>query len=171
MATEDVKKLIKSEIEPYQARIIELEKTVKDLETSYWFLANKYDKLLEQMKTTSEKSRKLENKTNDLKINMSQTESSIDDLAQYLRRDCVEINTGAHATICRYNLRWCSMCDGQRNRRVWSAGCRLDAGCRLSAGWLQVGSKMQVGWIWLACDQVNVDIQWSKPREYWLEFM
>ena len=43
------------------------------------------------MKTANEKSRILKIETNDQKINMSQTASSIYDLAQYLRQDCFEI--------------------------------------------------------------------------------
>ena len=59
--TEDIKKLVKSCIESYQARIIELEKKVLGMETSNNFLSSKYDNLPDQLKTIKGKSTQQEN--------------------------------------------------------------------------------------------------------------
>jgi chromosome segregation ATPase len=75
-----------------KAKIAEYEKKIAEMDESYNFLSAKYDQLLKQLQSLNEKSNKLEKKTSVLQTDLNNVETVSEDLAQYLRRDCVEIS-------------------------------------------------------------------------------
>ena len=94
-----IKELLKQEMAPVHARLAAMEGNLKQLTTSFEFLSTKYDQLLEQSKTANEKITGLTktSKTfqSDIKSNKKQIQEAkdeADELAQYLRRDCLEIS-------------------------------------------------------------------------------
>jgi small-conductance mechanosensitive channel len=89
---EEVKKLIEKELKPAKAKIAEYEKKIAEMDESYNFLSAKYVQLLKQLQSLNEKSNKLEKKTSVLQTDLNNVETVSEDLAQYLRRDCVEIS-------------------------------------------------------------------------------
>ena len=89
---EEVKKLIEKELKPAKAKIAEYEKKIAEMDESYNFLSAKYDQLLKQLQSLNEKSNKLEKKTSVLQMDLNNVETVSEDLAEYLRRDCVEIS-------------------------------------------------------------------------------
>ena len=58
----------------------------------YHFCREKYDTLINQVQSSNGKYNGLEKKVKDLQKVQFDLECSVDDLAQYLRRDCVEIS-------------------------------------------------------------------------------
>ncbi|CAB3977247.1 Hypothetical predicted protein [Paramuricea clavata] len=63
------------------------------MDESYNFLSAKYDQSLKQLQSLNEKSNiKLEKKTSVLQMDLNNVETVSEDLAQYLRHDCVEIS-------------------------------------------------------------------------------
>ena len=106
------KQLINSCIEPCQTRIIKLKKKFLGIETSYNFLSSKYDNLLTQLTTIKGKTTEQKNDLQELKRITCHTESAVDEMAQYLRRDCVEIlgakpaeNTTCANIVCATNFK------------------------------------------------------------------
>ena len=91
--------VLKKELAPVHAKLAAVEGNLKQLTTSLEFLSSKYDQLLEHSKTTNEKITGLTKTTRtiqaDIKINRDMTleaKGESDELAQYLRRDCLEIS-------------------------------------------------------------------------------
>ena len=89
---EEIKELIRAEIAPFNAKIAHFQTTLNELENSVKFLSTKYDKLITQSQSTNEKQRKIEANLEAFKKNLISVEEELDDFAQYLRRDCVEIS-------------------------------------------------------------------------------
>ena len=94
---EEFKELIRTEIAPFNAKIAHFQTTLNELENSIKFLSAKYDKLMTQSQSSNEKQRKIEANLEAFKKNLISVEEELDDFAQYLRRDCVEIS-GISAT-------------------------------------------------------------------------
>jgi hypothetical protein len=94
-----IEELLKKELAPVHAKLAAVEGNLKQLTTSLELLSSKYDQLLEHSKTTNEKITGLTKTTRtiqaDIKINRDMTleaKGESDELAQYLRRDCLEIS-------------------------------------------------------------------------------
>lgn len=94
-----IEEVLKKELAPVHAKLAAVEGNLKQLTTSLEFLSSKYDQLLEHSKTTNEKITGLTKTTRtiqaDIKINRDMTleaKGESDELAQYLRRDCLEIS-------------------------------------------------------------------------------
>ena len=85
-------KEIKSETEPLKKHISEIQQKYGELEKLFGFLSSKYDQLLNQTKTSNERNRKYDADINHFKEQLKSAEEELEDLAQYLRRDCVEIS-------------------------------------------------------------------------------
>ena len=95
---EEVKKLIQAVLEPINIKLTEFDKKIEEVTNSLSFLDKKYDLLVKQSQSIHNKTNNLQNESNSakeairkLQDAMSQTKNAIDDIAQYLRRDCVEI--------------------------------------------------------------------------------
>ena len=89
---EEVKELIQCELGPIKNKIAELQEKAINFETSLTFLSSKYDNLVAQTKSSNGKQKQLEFDLNNYKKDLEEAEGFIEDLAQYLRRDCVEIS-------------------------------------------------------------------------------
>ena len=89
---EEIKDLIHKEIAPFNAKIAHFQTTLNELDNSVKFLSAKYDKLVTQSQSSNEKQRKVEANLEAFKKNLISVEEELDDFAQYLRRDCVEIS-------------------------------------------------------------------------------
>ena len=94
-----IEEVLKKELAPVHAKLAAVEGNLKQLTTSLEFLSSKYDQLFEHSKTTNEKITGLTKTTRtiqaDIKINRDMTleaKGESDELAQYLRRDCLEIS-------------------------------------------------------------------------------
>ncbi|CAB3992044.1 Hypothetical predicted protein [Paramuricea clavata] len=94
-----IEEVLKKELAPVHAKLAAVEGNLKQMTTSLEFLSTKYDQLLEHSKTTNEKITGLTKTTRtiqaDIKINRDMTleaKGESDELAQYLRRDCLEIS-------------------------------------------------------------------------------
>ena len=100
MATIDqVKDLLKSELNPINVKLEKLAKTFNDLNTSVNFLSAKYDEILKHIRSANEKlnhhSADISKIKEELKQTVKQADEAnlqADELAQYLRRDCLEIS-------------------------------------------------------------------------------
>lgn len=110
VSLEEVKKLILDEIAPLKLKLRSFEDNFATLENSVDFFAKKYEELLNQQQTfmknlTGMSKDKSEVKAeinstkcliNNLGKDLMKTNKDLDDLGQYIRRDCVEI-VGAKA--------------------------------------------------------------------------
>ena len=92
LTVEEVKSLINAELGPVKAKFAHYDQKIGELETSLSFLSGKYDTLINQVQSSNDKYNGLEKKVKDLQKVQFDLECSVDDLAQYLRRDCVEIS-------------------------------------------------------------------------------
>ena len=92
LTVEEVKSLINAELGPVKAKFAHYDQMIRELETSLSFLSGKYDTLINQVQSSNGKYNGLEKKVKDLQKVQFDLECSVDDLAQYLRRDCVEIS-------------------------------------------------------------------------------
>ena len=93
MATlEEVKKTIFKKLKPIKAKIADFQTNLNELENSYQFLSLKYDKVVSQTQSESGKQRKFESRLDDFKKDFIRAEEALEDIALYLRRDCVEIS-------------------------------------------------------------------------------
>ena len=92
LTVEEVKSLINAELGPVKAKFAHYDQKIRELETSLSFLSGKYDTLINQVQSSNGKYNGLEKKVKDLQKVQFDLECSVDDLAQYLRRDCVEIS-------------------------------------------------------------------------------
>ena len=94
-----IQELLKTELTPIHAKLVVLEEKFEQLTNSYEFLSAKYNELLEQSKVTNEKITGLlkSTKTMQVEINSNKnmalkTMGETEEMAQYLRRDCLEIS-------------------------------------------------------------------------------
>ena len=101
---EDIKKLLEEEIRPLPSKLLSLEDKFCALEKSVDYVSGKYDELLNQIQIRNDKVTTLTSDVKNMKQELSNVKkgsmnvaNEIDDLAQYLRRDCIEIS-GVQAT-------------------------------------------------------------------------
>jgi len=100
MATlDEIKKLFEEEIRPIRSKLLSIEQKFSDLKSSVDYFSDKYDELLKKIQSSNDKTVKLTADVKVVKHDLSTTQKrfdeakkEIDDLAQYLRRDCVEIS-------------------------------------------------------------------------------
>ena len=95
----EIKELLKNELTPIHTKLAVLEENFKQLTASFEYLSAKYDHLLEQSKDTNEKIVGLikSTKTMQAEINSNKdmalkTMGETEEMAQHLRRDCLEIS-------------------------------------------------------------------------------
>lgn len=100
---EQVKNLLKQELSPVNAKLDELTSKLSEIDTTVKFLSGKYDALLNQLKDINKKvtshTSDIAKVKEDLKITEKlarDTSFEVEEIAQYLRRDCLEI-TGVAA--------------------------------------------------------------------------
>ena len=100
MATEEeMRELLRQEIKPLKLEIGQISKSLDDLKTTVSFLSEKYDNLLGQYNSVAEElshqSNSIEGLKNDIhgsrKI-ANEAAKQAEELAQYIRRDCLEIS-------------------------------------------------------------------------------
>ena len=95
MATKDeIKSLLESEIGPLKAKLTSIEKSFFELEKSVKHFSAKYDELLKQVQRSNDRTASLSTDVKNLKEDMKQCKKigrEIEDLSQYLRRDCLEL--------------------------------------------------------------------------------
>lgn len=105
VSLDEVKKLISTELYPMKKKIEILEEKFKTIDKSMQFHSNKYDELLKQYQAVNKTINNTTKETNDTKslINASKKQimeldkelknmvKDIDDVKQYLRRDCIEV--------------------------------------------------------------------------------
>ena len=95
----DIKKLLEEEIRPIRSKLLSIEEKLSELKSSVDYFSGKYDELLKKIQSSNDKTGKLTADVRIVKQDLSVTQKcsveakkEIDDLAQYLRRDCVEIS-------------------------------------------------------------------------------
>ena len=100
---EQVKKLLKQELAPVNAKLEELANQLEEIDSTVKFLSDNYDELLNKIKNTNENVTQHASDIANIKVNMKSVEKlsydtsfMVEDIAQYLRRDCLEI-TGVMA--------------------------------------------------------------------------
>ena len=99
MATvDDIKKLLEEEIRPIRSKLLSIEEKFSELKSSVDYFSGKYDELLKRIQSSNDKTGKLTSHVRIVKQDLSITQKrsvkakkEIDELAQYLRRDCVKI--------------------------------------------------------------------------------
>ena len=99
MATlDDIKKLLHEEIRPIRSKLLSIEEKFSELKSSVNYFSGKYDEL-KKIQSSNDKTGKLTADVRIVKQDLSITQKrsveakkEIDELAQYLRRDCVEIS-------------------------------------------------------------------------------
>ena len=95
MATKDeIKSLLEAEIGPLKAKLTSIEKSFFELEKSVKHFSAKYDELLKQVQRSNDRTASLSTDVKNLKEDMKQCKKigrEIEDLSQYLRRDCLEL--------------------------------------------------------------------------------
>lgn len=103
----EVKDLLKKELAPIHSKLEKMMTTFEDLSTTVRFLSAKYDDLLSQVRSVNEKTvhynANITNMKKDLgEVNKCAVEANIqaEELAQYLRRDCLEISGVQATTTC-----------------------------------------------------------------------
>lgn len=99
MNRDDILKLIRSELKPIEQKCTDLEKKFEGILNEIQFMSDKYDLLLEKVQTSCKKISELAEVSNALKKDLKNTKDEVqncisetDELAQYLRRDCLEIS-------------------------------------------------------------------------------
>lgn len=96
---EEMRELLRQEIEPLKLEIGQISRSIEDLKTTVSFLSEKYDSLLGQYNRVAEKlshqSTIIEGLKNDIQESRKiayDAAKQAEDLAQYIRRDCLEIS-------------------------------------------------------------------------------
>ena len=100
MATlDDIKKLLEEEIRPIRSKLLSIEEKFSELKSSVDYFSGKYDELLKRIQSSNDKTGKLTVDVRIVKQDLSipqkhsvEAKKEIDELAQYLRRDCVKIS-------------------------------------------------------------------------------
>ena len=95
----DIKKVLEEEIRPLRSKLLSIEEKFDTLQNLVDFMSAKYDELLKQIQGSNEKVVTLISDVKNLKRDFVGTQKraleltkDMDDLAQYLRRDCIEIS-------------------------------------------------------------------------------
>ena len=95
MATKDeIKSLLEAEIGPLKAKLTSIEKSFFELEKSVKHFSAKYDELLKQVQRSNDRTASLSTDVKNLKEDIKQCKKigrEIEDLSQYLRRDCLKL--------------------------------------------------------------------------------
>ena len=100
MATlDDIKNLLEEEIKPIRSKLLSIEEKFSELKSSVDYFSGNYDELLKRIQSSNDKTGKLTADVRIVQQDLSITQKrsveakkEIDELAQYLRRDCVEIS-------------------------------------------------------------------------------
>ena len=100
MATiDEIRELLRKETGPINSKLDNLSATFEELKSTVNFLSDKYDKLLPQVKQTNEKLHQHTLSINAAKEELGKVKkcaasavSQVEELAQYVRRDCLEIS-------------------------------------------------------------------------------
>ena len=99
-----VKDLLKKELEPLHSKLETMTTKVSELRTSVQLFSDKYDYLMKQIKQSNEKRHQqrtdlTNSEVNNIKKDLTNVEErivnasyEIEELGQYLRRDCLEIS-------------------------------------------------------------------------------
>ena len=96
---EQVKNLLKQELSPINAKLDGLTTKLNDIDTAVNFLSGKYDALLNQLKDTNRKVynshasdvAKVKDNLKEIEKLAYNASSEVEQISQYLRRDCLEI--------------------------------------------------------------------------------
>ena len=93
---EEIKNLLKEAIQPLERKIDNLNSGFQELKRSVDFVNQKYDDILVQLKQANEKIQRqgtsLKKMQKDLDDATKQAMNGFENLAEYLRRDCLEIS-------------------------------------------------------------------------------
>ena len=114
---EQVKNLLKQELSPINAKLDGLTTKLSDIDSAVTFLSGKYDALLNQLKDTNRKINSHASDVAKVKENLKEigklaysASSEVEQIAQYLRRDCLEITGIATNEECSaeaiININW-----------------------------------------------------------------
>ena len=103
---EEFRNLLKKELAPINTKLEQLTTNFEELKSSVKFLSDKYDEVLNQLQSTHLKLQHQGGTLKFLKEELSDTKKSageamqqIEELAQYIRRDCLELEmTGTKTT-------------------------------------------------------------------------
>ena len=97
-AIEDIKKVLEEEIRPLRSKLVSIEEKFDTLQKLVDFMSAKYGELLKQIQGSNEKVVTLTSDVKNLKRDFSGTQKraleltkDMEDVAQYLRKDCIEI--------------------------------------------------------------------------------
>ena len=103
LTLEQVKNLLKQELAPVNAKLDELSNQLNEIDSTVKFLSDNYDELLNKIKNTNENVTRHASDIASIKVNIKRVEklatdtsAEVEEIAQYLRRDCLEI-TGVMA--------------------------------------------------------------------------
>ena len=103
LTLQQVKNLLKQELAPVNAKLDELSKQLNEIDSTVKFLNAKYDELLNKMKNTNENVARHGSDISNIKATIkrveklaSDTSAEAEEMAQYMRRDFLEI-TGVMA--------------------------------------------------------------------------
>ena len=95
MATkEEIKSLLETEIGPLKMKLSSIERAFSKLEKSVKHFSTKYDELLKQVQRSNDRAASLSADVKNLKEGMKlckKFKREIEDLSQYMRRDCLEV--------------------------------------------------------------------------------
>ena len=91
-ANKELRELLREEITPLKLEIGKFGKSLDDLKTTVSFLSNKYDDLLGQYKVVTEKLSHQSIIIEELRKTALETAKQTEELAQYIRRDCLKIS-------------------------------------------------------------------------------
>ena len=95
---QQVKNLLKQEFAPVNTKLDELSNQLDEIDSTVKFLNAKYDELLNKIKNTNENVTRHGSNIANIKVNIKRVEKlatdtsvEVEEIAQYLRRDCLEI--------------------------------------------------------------------------------
>ena len=111
---EQVKELIKQELAPVQVKLGKLTNQFREMEKTANFLSGRYDSLLKQLQDTNKQVRTANQKLNtrssqiaalidetkNLEKNAHDAAFQVDEIAQYIRRDCLEVTAVKASENC-----------------------------------------------------------------------
>jgi len=96
---EKFKEILKSEMAPVLEKLKRLETNFEELSASYSFISKQYDELVKQCKSANEKIASLNKTVKEMKkdvesnkFSLFEVDDEIEEMAQYMRRDCLEIS-------------------------------------------------------------------------------
>ena len=85
-------------VEQFESQILEVRNKLKTIESAQKFISDKYDSVMEmtqatnkELKTMQNRLRESEERVNNIEGEVYNNMASVDEMQQYLRRDCLEI--------------------------------------------------------------------------------